>query len=551
MEQTRVIIAIALSLLVFIVWNVFFPKTPSQQPEKQATIERQDKSSTDSEKDTALIPIDSASPESDEPEIVMERNPRQISVETPLYRAIITEKGALFKSFVLYKYRETVEKSSPPKELVPQENGSGTILLSMKNGSMKGLKNALFTVDQPGDVIKVSENKKTLKFVWRSRQGVVVEKQYSFSPDTYLVQMDTIIKNGSGKEIKDHPVLALSQKELGEKRTFGFEGPSAFVDDNLEQVKQKGIDENKEIKGKIHWIAGESRYFISSIIPKTPLDAKMKVVKKEEGYDNELIYPEIVIPSGSQKNIEAFLFMGPKSLSILNSLPFDLNEAITFGWFTIIAKPCLYFMNFIHGYIPNYGIAIIILTIFSKILLWPLGSKSYKSMNEMKKLQPLMAEIREKCKDDKKQMNQEIMGLYRTYKINPMGGCLPMLLQMPVFFALYRMLYQAIELRHAPFLLWINDLSAPDRLFNFGISIPYMQPPIGIPVLTLIMGASMLLQQKMSPPPGDPAQAKMMMIMPIVFTFIFINFSSGLVLYWLTSNIISMAQQYYIQKKYA
>jgi len=172
-------------------------------------------------------------------------------------------------------------------------------------------------------------------------------------------------------------------------------------------------------------------------------------------------------------------------------------------------------------------------------------------MSEMKRLQPLMAEIREKHKDDKKMMNQEIMSLYRTYKINPMGGCLPMVLQIPVFFALYRMLYQAIELRHAPFFLWINDLSAPDRLFNFAFSIPFMQPPYGIPVLTVIMGASMLLQQKMSPPPGDPTQAKMMMLMPIVFTVIFINFSSGLVLYWLINNILSIAQQTYIQKKYA
>ncbi len=162
-----------------------------------------------------------------------------------------------------------------------------------------------------------------------------------------------------------------------------------------------------------------------------------------------------------------------------------------------------------------------------------------------------MTEIREKYKGDKQKMNQELMALYRTYKVNPMGGCLPMVLQIPVFFALYRMLYQAIELRHAPFLLWINDLSAPDRLFNFGFSIPFMEPPYGIPVLTIIMGATMLLQQKMSPPPGDPTQAKMMMLMPVVFTFIFINFSSGLVLYWLVNNVLSISQQYYVQQKTA
>jgi YidC/Oxa1 family membrane protein insertase len=162
-----------------------------------------------------------------------------------------------------------------------------------------------------------------------------------------------------------------------------------------------------------------------------------------------------------------------------------------------------------------------------------------------------MAEIREKYKDDKKRMNQELMGLYKIYKINPMGGCLPMILQIPVFFALYRMLYQAIELRHAPFFGWINDLSAPDRLFNFDFTIPFMQPPYGIPVLTIIMGATMFLQQKMTPTAGDPTQAKMMRLMPLFFTVIFINFPSGLVLYWLVNNILSILQQSYISKKTA
>jgi YidC/Oxa1 family membrane protein insertase len=238
-------------------------------------------------------------------------------------------------------------------------------------------------------------------------------------------------------------------------------------------------------------------------------------------------------------------------MRILKQLDYDLDKAVNFGWFDFIAKPCVWLMNFLYKFIPNYGVAIIILTLLIKIVLWPLGNKSYKSMNEMKKLQPLMAEIREKHKHDKKKMNEEIMGLYKVYKINPMGGCLPMVAQIPVFFALYRMLYEAIELRHAPFVGWINDLSAPDRLFRFDFNIPFMQPPYGIPVLTIIMGASMLLQQKMTPSPGDPAQAKMMMLMPIVFTFIFINFSSGLVLYWLVNNIFSMTQQYYIIKKNA
>ena len=322
--------------------------------------------------------------------------------------------------------------------------------------------------------------------------------------------------------------------------------------DKLEQIKQKKIKDKSDYDGKIKWLAIVDRYFMKSLIPLDETRGVMKLSLDSNGIlGSRFIGQENTIQPGTQKRFAYEIFFGPKSMQVLKDVGHDLSKAIHFGMFDIIAKPLLWFMNFIYSRVPNYGIAIIVLTILTKLLLWPLGSKSYKSMTEMKRLQPLMAEIREKHKDDKKMMNQEIMSLYRTYKINPMGGCLPMILQIPVFFALYRMLYQAIELRHAPFFLWINDLSAPDRLFHFSFSIPFMQPPYGIPVLTVIMGATMLLQQKMSPPPGDPTQAKMMMLMPIVFTVIFINFSSGLVLYWLINNILSIGQQTYIQKKYA
>ena len=260
---------------------------------------------------------------------------------------------------------------------------------------------------------------------------------------------------------------------------------------------------------------------------------------------NQLVAPTTTINPAIQQDYNYQLYFGPKSLRLLRQFDNDLHKAIYFGWFDILAKPCLWVMNFIYDHmIANYGIAIILLTLLTKVILWPLGQKSYKSMAEMKKIQPLMTEIREKYKHDKKKMNEEVMALYRAYKVNPMGGCLPMVVQIPVFIALYRMLYEAIELRHAPFFGWINDLSAPDRLFDFGFSIPFMQPPYGIPVLTLVMGATMFLQQKLQPAMGDPTQAKLMMLMPIFFTFIFINFPSGLVLYWLVNNVFSIAQQY-------
>jgi YidC/Oxa1 family membrane protein insertase len=243
------------------------------------------------------------------------------------------------------------------------------------------------------------------------------------------------------------------------------------------------------------------------------------------------------------------LYLGPQDLYILKALKGNLEKAINFGWFDIIAKPLLITLRFFNKHVSNYGVSIILLTILIKLLFWPLTHKSYQSMKEMRKLQPIMAKIREKYKGNKQEMNKQLMGLYKTYKINPMGGCLPMIIQIPVFFALFRVLPNSIELRHAPFILWIKDLSSPDRLFYFPFEIPFMAPPYGIPVLTLIMGASMFIQQKMTPVTGDPAQAKMMMLLPIVFTFMFINFPSGLVLYWLVNNVLSIAQQYKINRQ--
>jgi YidC/Oxa1 family membrane protein insertase len=388
--------------------------------------------------------------------------------------------------------------------------------------------------------------------LWRSEDGILIEKIYKFAPDSYVVGVAVTVKNGSGRGVQDKLFVALSSKAPGDKRMYAFEGPSALINDSLEEIKIKKLKDQDTFEGKIKWVALQSRYFMSGLIPDKVEEASLHLALESEKFlAARYRQPETAIQPGTQHTYTYQLFMGPKRMQELRQVGNDLDKLINFGWFDFIAKPCVWLMNLFYSVIPNYGVAIIILTLLVKILLWPLGQKSYKSMSEMKKIQPLMKEIREKYKNDKKKMNEEVMGLYRTYKINPLGGCLPMVVQLPVFFALYRMLYEAIELRHAHFFLWINDLAAPDRLFNFGFSIPLMDPPYGIPVLTLVMGASMLLQQKMSPPMGDATQAKMMMFMPVVFTFIFINFSSGLVLYWLTNNILSIAQQYYTQKKYS
>ena len=554
MEQSRLLIAIVLSLAIFLAWQFFF--APDEAERRQAKkVESPAVEEKKPVKDTEKPYEEAIEKPAPAEESTVEETPLKtaasITVETPLYQATISESGAVFYSFLLKNYRERVEKDAPLKQILTGDETVGVGRLGFTGKSIAGLDKAVFAVDLPSRQLEVNDSPRDLTFSWRSQDGVVIEKTYKFSPHTYAIGMEVIIKNGSGRGIQDRLFVSLNGKAPGDKRMYAFEGPSALINDELKEIKTKKLKDQNTFEGKISWVALQSRYFMSGLIPEQIEEASLYLALKSDKFVTARYrQPEKAIQPGTQYTYKYQLFMGPKRIQELKNVGNNLHKVVNFGWFDIIAKPCLWLMNLFYSVIPNYGVAIILLTLLVKILLWPLGQKSYKSMSEMKKLQPLMKEIREKYKDDKQRMNQEVMGLYRTYKINPLGGCLPMVVQLPVFFALYRMLYEAIELRHAPFFLWIDDLSAPDRLFRFGFSIPFMEPPYGIPVLTVIMGASMLLQQKMSPPMGDATQAKMMMFMPIIFTVIFINFSSGLVLYWLVNNILSIAQQYYTQKKY-
>ena len=277
-------------------------------------------------------------------------------------------------------------------------------------------------------------------------------------------------------------------EEAKHRSRFAFEGPVAYIDNKFTAIKPDDIEDKDTYTGSVDWAGYTTRYFLTAVSPDTPESATLKLAFANDIVTNRFIAKMPRLDPEKQNRFGCTLYMGPKSHKILSQYDNSLRKAVNFGFFDILAKPLLIGMNFIHGIIPNYGVAIILLTVIIKLIFWPLGTKSYKSMNEMKKVQPLMMELREKYKDDKQRMNQEIMALYKTYKVNPASGCLPLLVQMPIFFALYRMLYMAIELRHAPFVGWITDLSGPDRLFHFNFTIPFMDPPYGIPVLTLIMG---------------------------------------------------------------
>jgi YidC/Oxa1 family membrane protein insertase len=547
MDQMRLMIALVLSFVVFLGWNFFFgqeakqpPASPSQQAAKpemiQAPVASAVAAKPAAEGTAAVVSADKPA--------------RRLTVETPLYTVGLNEKGAVINSFVLKDYHVGVEKDSPLLNLFPTDGSLGSLDVGLKG--IPGLAHAVYQAGVADERIILTQGTREIVFSLKLANGMQVEKAYRFSADSYVMGFDVRVINGSEQPVAESLSIALREAYPGKRNSNVFEGPSALVNKSLETIEVGDIAKKNTLTGKIIWVAMQSRYFATSLIPLKDEDASLRLAVLpgnvvEAQYDT----PEQVFAPNSRQSFEYLLFFGPKSMNAVMPAGHQLDRIVDFGMFDVLAKPCLWLLNYIYGVMPNYGVAIIILTILTKIILWPLGTKSYKSMSQMKKLQPLIQEIREKYKNDRKKMNEEVMRLHKTYSINPVGGCLPMILQIPVFFALYRMLDQAIELRHAHFLWWINDLSAPDRLFNFDFSIPFMDPPYGIPVLTLVMGATMFWQQKMSPPAGDPAQAKMMLMMPVVFTFIFINFSAGLVLYWLINNVLSIAQQSYIQKKYA
>ncbi|MBW1666777.1 MAG: membrane protein insertase YidC [Deltaproteobacteria bacterium] len=553
--EKRTIIAFVLSFLILLIWSYMYaPKKqqppPKVQPEKPATgvarpaetpgVQVEPLAEGGKPAPSALTPA----PESKE---------KLVTVETPLYKAVFSNAGATLKSFKLKKYHVTADPNSPFVELVhPGQDSRGFLDISFGTRPGQNGSKILYHTNADSLVLGPDSKPQDVVFTATTDEGVSIKKAFRIYPDKYPIELFVTFSNPTEKNMEGTLSVSIENIPASKtKRYYSFTGLSLLLNGKLKEVKQKKLKkEQKAFSGHIGWIAYEESYFITALIPDNPGEGVFSGRSLPSG-DLVATYtaPPISLKPQGELSSRFTLYLGPRDLTILKQLGKKLDLAINFGWTDIIAKPLLYVLRFFNQYIHNYGVSIILLTVLIKILFWPLTHKSYKSMKEMQKLQPLMAKIREKYKNNKEQMNKELMGLYKTYKINPMGGCLPMIIQIPVFFALYRILGGSIELRHAPFVLWINDLSAPDRLFHFPFKIPFMSPPYGIPVLTLLMGLSMYIQQKMTPTPGDPTQAKFMMFLPIIFTVMFINFPSGLVLYWLVNNILSIGQQYRIVKR--
>jgi YidC/Oxa1 family membrane protein insertase len=317
-------------------------------------------------------------------------------------------------------------------------------------------------------------------------------------------------------------------------RRYGFFGPIYYADSDYQKIKPKKIKKNEEEKvvSEMDWFGVDQDYFIALIYPSIQGTSLMLSRAPDDVIHSTQLTP-LELGPGDKEKITYTLFLGPKIARLLSQITPTAKEPAGYGWLSVIAVPILKALNATNSVTGNYGLDIIILAIFLKILFTPLTHKSQKSMKEMQKLQPEVKKLQQKYKDDKQALNRETMELYKRRKVNPFGGCLPLLLQMPVFFALYRAFLGAIELRHAPFILWIRDLADKDPTY----------------ITPLLMGVTMYFQQKMTTVSADPTQMKMMSLMPIFFIFIFLNFPSGLVLYWLITNVLTIGHQLYINRK--
>jgi len=533
----RGILAVILSLVVLFIYQTFFVKNPpvpkrSEDVQEEKAVENLKSNKVALEQERKVQQTKTLS------SLAGTLKGKDIPVDTPLYTATFTTSGGALKSFKLKGYRKTIDKNSEFIELVEVMDGMPhPLTISSPDSSIDIPADTIYEANLDSIKMTKAMDSHSLIFSRSYPNEIKVEKIFTFYPARYTVDLEARVYNLSIDPLDQNAYLSWHQFVDPQIKTDrdSHNGPISFVVKSIERQNVEKLDTAKLLGPGVSWSGFESKYFLAAMISQNPSTTSLSLSRDARNMVSvSLKGPKNLIPPGQFGSFRYSLYMGPKDYSILKAEGADLENAIDFGsWLKWLAMPLLVTLKFLYRYVHNYGIAIIILTILIKILFWPLGNKSYKSMKEMQKLQPKINELREKYKNDKTKLSQETMAMYKTHKVNPLGGCLPMIIQIPVFFGLYKALLYAIELRHSPLAWWIKDMSAKD---------PYYITPI-------IMGATMFLQQKMTPQMGDPMQAKIMLWMPVIFTFLFLNFPSGLVIYWLFNNIISIGQQYYINKR--
>ena len=522
MEQRRLLLAFGLSVLILFLYQELIVRryrgAPTETP-AVSTAERAPAPASTPDRPPSTTALAAPADGAD-----------LIPVETGVIRAAITPLGARLNNLELKSYRRTVDPDSEPLELV----APGPILpLTLQLGGEASDARLVYHADRSALQLAAGEQGEIV-FQTDSPSGLRIEKRFRFEGDGYLFHITVRI---SGDDVPRSLGLILTPMPLDGLTGTGREVAIALVNQSLKEKPLADVHKQPFQLEPSVWVGFAAQYFLSAAIP---LDGPAPAVATAVE-DVPFARLDTPLVDGAA---QFAIYAGPKDREVLARAGQHLDRALDFGLFWFVAIPLLHALRALDRVTRNYGVAIIVLTTLVKVATIPLTRTTFRNMREMQKIQPQMAKLRERHKDDQVALQKEMMELYRRHRLNPLTGCLPMVLQLPIFVGLYNTLSHAIELRHAPFAFWIRDLSAPDRLVIPGIPAGWPLIGNGVPVLTLFMGASMFLQQWLTPQQGDPTQQRMMMIMPLVFTFMFINFPAGLVLYWLVNNLLTIGQQY-------
>jgi YidC/Oxa1 family membrane protein insertase len=479
----------------------------------------------------------------------------------------INLEGGFIDDLVLEEFRETLDPTSDLIEFLNPLGSQDAYYLDT------GWVSSDNTLELPNNKSIWKTDKTSMgvddpvKLFWTNSQGITFEKIISLD-ENYLFNVDQRVINNSDRSFDLFPFGLSKRQGIPEMQNFFIlhEGPISITDGVLEEYDYDDLKENKKIKHTSigGWIGITDKYWQTAIIPNQnePIHQtySYSFAENVDNFQTDIVGEKIAVSNGASISHNFKLFAGPKIVSVIDTYMEEygiqeFDRSVDFGWFYFLTKPIFNVLQFVFGYVGNFGWSIIAFTILMRICFFPLAQQSFKSMAKMKKLGPEMQRLKEQYGDDRAGMQKEMMALYKREKANPIAGCLPILLQIPVFFALYKVLFVTIEMRHAPFIGWIHDLSAPDPLgllTAFGFfdwNVPGILQLFNIGIWPILMGISMFLQQKLNPAPVDKMQAKIFMFLPIVFTFVLGGFAAGLVIYWTTNNVLSMAQQYVIQRK--
>lgn len=583
MDDTKnMILAIVLSMLVLFGYQYFIIGPEEEQARIQGEL--------DASQEVGDLAINPEAPEipgstlSELPATTEKMEPNQdvpeakrIPIDAPRVKGSISPIGGRIDSLILKDYFDSIEPDSDNiillrKSSTPHAYFSNFTWIQGRSSNLTlPDENTLWQVN--GSVLS---SETPIELIWENGQGVTFRKIISVD-ENYMFSIRQVIENRSDVPITLAPYGMI--RRVGTPKTLGFfilyEGPLGVLDGDLydrsEDIQYKDLKEAFEdgegpvtITGTDGWLGFTDKYWLTSLIPDQAkaINARFFYSNKNgvDQYQADFVSQGETIPAGGRSEYVTNFFAGAKEVDLIDAygdtynIPkFDL--AIDWGWFYFLTRPIFYLLDLFYSVVGNFGVAILLLTVLIKLLLFPLANKSYRAMSRMKKLQPKIQTIRERYTEDKVRLQQETMALYQKEKVNPAAGCLPMFLQFPVFFALYKVLFITIEMRHQPFFGWIHDLSAPDPLTlvtGFGLiqwAYPDWMSFLAIGIWPIIMGVTMYLQQKLNPQTPDPVQAKIFMFMPIFFTFILARFPVGLVIYWTWNNLLTIAQQWVIMKK--